>query len=366
MKKILLISLAATALFGLTIGLAACAAMGDSPTKEQIEMYKHSENYDGAVFHNALPVNMHVDMSFLTMTKRFFFDASRRPEQPLPMQTIISADFSKEPQPLQVVWLGHSTTILDIDGVRLLIDPVFENASPVPMTIKRYQDSPISRDDLPRLDAVVISHDHYDHLEMATIKKLIPTTPAFIVPLGVGAHLKKWGCPADKIIELDWWQKHRVGDVEVIATPSRHFSGRGINDRFKTLWASFAFKGPDHSAFYSADGSYDGRFKDIAERLGTFDLTMIEAGAYDKAWPDAHMFPEQSVQAHQDLGGKYMLPVHWAAYDLAFHQWDEPIIRTAKIAEDKDVTLLTPLMGEPCVPGKTHHMEWWKLDKEAQ
>lgn len=361
MKKILLITLSTILLLSAAIGLVSCAAMGSSPMKEQADMYRSSANYQDDSFINATPVSMDMDTdeNMFSFTMRFFMDTSRKPKRILPTSPITAADFSETPEDLQVVWLGHSSTIVDIDGIRVMVDPVFGNASPVPFTVNRFQDSPISRDDLPKLDAVLISHDHYDHLEMKTIKELIDRVPLFIVPLGVGAHLEKWGCPANQIVELDWWQEYTINGVTITATPSRHFSGRGLNDRFKTLWASFAIKGPEHSVFYSGDGGYDLRFEEIGKRLGPFDLTMIETGAWDKAWPDVHLFPQQAVNAHMKLGGKYMLPVHWAAYDLAFHNWDEPIRNVSQYASDNGVTLLTPRMGEISIPGKTQHDTWW-------
>ncbi|MGL1861409.1 MAG: MBL fold metallo-hydrolase [Pseudodesulfovibrio sp.] len=360
MKKVIWGITTALLLLTLAVGLIACAAMGDSPGKEQADMYNTSTNYQDKTFINATPVNMEMEEGMFSMAAKFFLTNGRKPQNKLPMKSLSAADFPDTPGELQVTWLGHSTTILEIEGVRLLIDPVFDNASPVPFTVNRFQDSPIARKDLPRIDAVVISHDHYDHLEMKTIKELIPRVPLFIVPLGVGAHLKKWGCPPAQIIELDWWQGHWINNVEVIATPSRHFSGRGIRDRFKTLWASYVFKGKKRNAFYSGDGGYDPRFEEIGKRFGPFDLTMIEVGAWDKSWPDVHLTPKQAITAHQKLGGKYMLPIHWAAYDLAFHNWDEPIRLATQYAEENSVDLLTPQMGELCAPGKTTHSPWWE------
>lgn len=362
MKRICLGILTATTLLGVVAGLAAYAATGQYPTKEQRKMYRNSENYHDDAFVNATPVNLKMDSGMLSTAVRFFM-ADNKPKQPLPVEPLSANDFSQIPEDLQVVWLGHSSTILDIDGIRLLVDPVFDNASPVPFTIRRFQEAPIKRDDLPSINAVVISHDHYDHLEMKTVKALIPKVPMFIVPLGVGAHLQKWGCPTDKIIELDWWDSHAVNDVQIIATPTRHFSGRTMRNRNKTQWASFVFKGPRNRAFYSGDGGYDDRFKKIGNRFGPFDLTIMESGAWDKEWPDVHMFPKESVKAHRELGGKHMLPVHWGAYDLAFHKWDTPIRQVVKHAATEGVTLLTPRMGEKCIPGKSLSETWWEALK---
>ncbi len=360
MKKTLWGILASVPILAAATLLAACAGMGSAPDRERQDMYRQSTQFENAEFVNKTPVNMELREGMFSTAVKFFLSNGRKPATQLPTIPISSADFGAQPNPLQVTWLGHSSTILEIDGVRLLIDPVFDNASPVPCTVNRFQPSPIRREELPELDAVVISHDHYDHLEMKTIKSLIPRGVRFIVPLGVGAHLEKWGCPPAQIAELDWWQSYWVDNVEVVATPSRHFSGRGLRDRFKTLWASFVFKGPNHSAFYSGDGGYDDRFEEIGKELGPFDLSLMECGAYDKGWPDVHMFPEEAVLAHMKLGAKYMLPVHWGTYDLAFHQWDAPIRQVAQIATANKVRLLTPIMGEACIPGETVSHAWWE------
>jgi L-ascorbate metabolism protein UlaG (beta-lactamase superfamily) len=365
MKKVLIVTTILLLLLLAAIALVSCASMGASPKKDRTDMYQASANYKDGTFRNVIPVNMKMEDGMISMAMKFFLSNGRKPKSPLPTSPLSASDFSDTPQELQIAWLGHSSTILDIDGIRLLIDPVFDSASPIPFIVNRFQPSPIKREDLPRLDAIIISHDHYDHLEMKTIKHLISRVPLFIVPLGVGAHLEKWGCQPEQIVELDWWQSYIVNSVEITATPSRHFSGRGFNDRFKTLWASFVFKGPKHNVFYSGDGGFDDRFKEIGTRFGPFDLTMIEIGAWNTAWPDVHMFPEQSIKAHMQLHGKYMLPVHWAAYDLSFHNWDDPILLASKFAEENNVELLIPKMGEICIPGKTRHSLWWGTKKSG-
>ena len=346
-------------LAGIAIGFPAISKMGRSPSMEDSILYKASANYQNGTFINDLPVNMTVEGFTFSKAINFFFDLSRKPKEELPYFHLTASSFSTTPRNLQVAWLGHSSMVLDIDGVRLLIDPVFGNASPVPFTVNRFQPSPIRREELPEVDAVIISHDHYDHLEMSTVKHLAGRGDKFIVPLGVGSHLRKWGCSPDQIIELDWWQSMIIKNVEIIATPSRHFSGRGLGDRFQTQWASFVFKGDQHRAYYSGDGGFDGRFREIGEQYGPFDLTMIESGAWDQSWKDVHLLPHQSIQAHIDLKGKYMLPVHWAAYDLAFHNWDDPIRMVSELADKNGVELLTPQMGEFCIPGTSEHSAWW-------
>ncbi|WP_432735332.1 MBL fold metallo-hydrolase [Maridesulfovibrio sp. FT414] len=363
MKKVALIILGMSCLAVFIIAMEAYPQMGRSLFAKESIMYRTSANYDNGTFTNKLPVNMTMDGFTFSKAMNFFFDLSRKPKEKLPYFHLTRQSFSENPGNLQVVWLGHSSMILDIDGVRLLIDPVFGNASPVPFTVNRFQPSPIARKDLPDVDAVVISHDHYDHLEMDTVKYLATRVRHFVVPLGLGSYLRKWGCTPEQIVELDWWQSMNIRDVEIVATPSRHFSGRGLGDRFKTQWASFVFNGNRHRAYYSGDGGYDGRFSEIGEKFGPFDLTMIESGAWDKSWEDVHLLPAQSVEAHIQLKGRYMLPVHWAAYDLAFHSWDEPIRMVSGLAEEKGVRLLTPQMGEVCIPGSTTHYAWWEAEE---
>ncbi|WP_415718543.1 MBL fold metallo-hydrolase [Maridesulfovibrio sp.] len=323
-------------------------------------MYEKTANFQNGIFTNKHPANMTVEDLSFGKTMKFFFDLSRKPKGPLPACKIGKDSFPATPAELQVVWLGHSSMVLDIDGVRLLIDPVFGNASPLPFTVNRFQPPPIKREELPELNAVVISHDHYDHLEISTIKYLAPRVKLFIVPLGVGSHLRKWGCKQKQIVELNWDESIIIRDVEIIAAPAQHFSGRGLRDRNETLWASYIFRGERHRAYYSGDGGYDGRFKVIGEEYGPFDINMIECGAYDKSWKNVHMLPEESVRAHLELRGKHLLPVHWGTFDLAFHKWNEPIRRIYDLAAEQRINLLTPQMGEICIPGTSSHTTWWE------
>ncbi|WP_320009333.1 MBL fold metallo-hydrolase [Maridesulfovibrio sp.] len=323
-------------------------------------MYEKTANFQNGIFTNEHPVNMTAEGLTFIKTLNFFFDLSRKPKKKFPARQLSKDSFPATPAELQVVWLGHSSMVLDIDGVRLLIDPVFGNASPLPCTVNRFQASPIKREELPELDAVIISHDHYDHLEMSTIGYLAPRVKLFVVPLGVGTYLRKWGCSPEQIVELNWEDSIIIQDVEIIAAPSQHFSGRGLGDRNKTLWASYIFIGERHRAYYTGDGGYTDRFKKIGQEYGPFDLTMIECGAYDKLWQHVHLLPGESIQAHLDLRGEYMLPVHWGTYDLAFHKWDDPIRGISALAAEQGINLLTPQMGEVCIPGTSSHTTWWE------
>ncbi|WP_240919935.1 MBL fold metallo-hydrolase [Paraglaciecola sp. 20A4] len=249
---------------------------------------------------------------------------------------------------VHVVKLGHSSLLIKMHGDYWLIDPVFSvRASPFSFIgPKRFQSTPISIDDLPPIDKVLISHNHYDHLDQAAIKALNNKTCEFLVPLGVEGDLQKWGISADKIKQFDWWQELQTEHALVAFTPSQHFSGRGIGDGNKTLWGSWVVKTPVRSFYFSGDSGYFAGFKNIGDKYGPFDLTFIETGAYDKDWADIHMTPEESVQAHIDLAGKTMVPIHNGTFDLAFHPWYEPLIRVSKAAQQYDVSLSTPIFGQ--------------------
>lgn len=199
--------------------------------------------------------------------------------------------------------------------------------------------------DLPKLDAVIISHDHYDHLDHPTIVELAKTGVQFVVPLGVGAHLAYWGVPEAQIIDLDWWQETSLGDVRLVATPARHFSGRGLTDRNATLWASWSMIGPAHRVFYSGDTALHEEFAVIGEKLGPFDFTLMESGAYNPSWADVHLGPEQSVRAHRLVQGKTMIAAHWGLFDLSFHSWVAPIERVLAAAKKENVHVVTPQIG---------------------
>jgi L-ascorbate metabolism protein UlaG (beta-lactamase superfamily) len=267
------------------------------------------------------------------------------------------------PSGLRVTWFGHSSLLLEIDGHRFLMDPMWsERVGPVGWAgPKRWYPPPIALADLPAVDAVIISHDHYDHLDYGTVKALTATGVRFIVPLGVGAHLARWGVAEDKITELDWWQGLSLGDLRVTATPARHASGRTlIFDNDATLWAGYALVGPKHRVYFSGDTGLFPGLKEIGARLGPFDLTMIEVGQYDAAWPDWHSGPEQAVRAHQMVGGRVMLPIHWGLFALASHGWTEPIERTLVAAQKSGVVVMTPKPGEsvdPTAPPAVNR--WW-------
>lgn len=290
-------------------------------------------------------------------------DETRTPSQPIPVNVRHREDFALPPEGgLRLTWMGHSSFLIELDGARVLTDPVWsERASPFGFAgPKRFFSPPMALDELPKLDAVVLSHDHYDHLDMPTVQELSGRGVRFYVPLGVGAHLERWGVPVERITELDWWQRAKVGPLELVATPARHFSGRGLTDRNATLWASWSFLGPTHRVYFSGDTGYSTEFRQIGERLGPFDVTLVEMGAYNSLWADVHLGPEQAVQVHLDVRGKLLVPIHWGTFNLALHAWTEPVERMIVEAARRNVPVAVPKPGDSVVPAQEQLLvRWW-------
>lgn len=265
---------------------------------------------------------------------------------------------------LRVTWMGHSGLLIEIDGTRILTDPVWSSrASFVNFAgPKRFFSAPVDIDKLPELDAIIISHDHYDHLDKPTIKKLANTNIPFYTTLGVSAILQKWGINKSRITEMDWMDSVSINkDCTITALPTRHFSGRGVRNRNQTLWASFVIKTSGHNIYYGADSGWHPGFAEIGEAFGPFDLTMLEIGAYGDSWPDIHMGPIHAINAHLALKGKVMMPIHWGTFNLALHDWREPVERLEKYAREKDITYILPAPGKPHqIDGRYHNSKWWE------
>ncbi len=319
--------------------------MGARASGKRLDKMKASPQWDedASRFDNRLE---RIDGSWPEMVGKFFFGGSdyRELDGPLKTASPTAADFTELPESgLRVTWMGHSSFLIELDGTRTLIDPIWsERASPFTWAgPKRFYEPPLPFDALPPIDAVVISHDHYDHLDRPTVAALATMDLVWLVPLGVGAHLEHWGVDSKRIVELDWWDSHQVGDVTITATPSRHFSGRAITflDQYATLWAGWAWNGPTRSLFYSGDTALHPEFQEIGERLGPFDITLMESGAYNQLWADVHLGPEQAVIAHRLVRGNVLMPVHWGLFDLALHGWTDPAERIVEAAEKLDVSL---------------------------
>ena len=328
-------------------------------------------SYRGKKFQNLYSPEMEKPVSPWKIMKKFFTKTDKtKPRNALPVKKLKKEDLKiSENDRLKVTWVGHSTTIVEIDGILLMTDPVFEKrASPVSFIgPKRFQNElPIEIEDLPVVDVVLISHNHYDHLDRDTIQKLHTKVHKFLVPLGVDKYLKEWGVPKDKIEVLNWWDETTYKNIKFASTPSLHFSGRGLLDKNETLWTSWVVHGPDHRLFFSGDSGYSPTFKKIGEKYGPFHMTLIENGAYnEKLWGKIHMAPEQSVQAHIDLRGEVFHPIHWGTFDLALHAWQEPIERAIIAAEKNNVKIAVPQPGKITEYGKElPYAHWWKKESK--
>jgi L-ascorbate metabolism protein UlaG (beta-lactamase superfamily) len=316
-------------------------------------------------FHNQARLPQDGVMKKLRIGLKYLFlrkPPDTRPSTPLQVQPMTRQQVLDAPD--HSLWrLGHSTLLLKLRGRFFITDPVFaERASPVQWAgPQRFHAPPLGLDELPPLAAVILSHDHFDHLDEQAIRRLAPRTGVFLAPLGVGDLLIEWGVAADKVRQLDWWQDTEVEGVRFVATPAQHFSGRGLFDSNRTLWASWVVIDEQLRLFFSGDTGYFEGFKQIGERFGPFDLTLIETGAYNVAWPSVHMQPEQSLQAHLDLQGRWMLPIHNGTFDLSTHAWQEPFERILALTEQAQVRLCTPQMGERVSLDSPHAgQNWWQ------
>lgn len=343
--------------------LNAAGAIGSRPAGARLNAVQASPNWRDGRFRNRLT---RVDGPLIESAGRWLFGGGSdyaSPNAPVTIAKRTAADFSTPPvSGLRVTWLGHSTTLIEIDGARVLTDPMWsERASPVTWAgPSRFHEPPLALADLPAIDAVVISHDHYDHLDMPTVRALSARGVRFFVPLGIGARLASWDVPAAQITELDWWQSAQVGALTITAAPSRHFSGRWVHDADNTLWAGWSIASAQHRVYYSGDTALLDEFEAVGARLGPFDVAMIEIGEYDALWSDVHLGPEQAVRASRLVGARVMLPVHWSTFDLALHGWTEPIERTLVAAAREGVRVATPMPGESVEPtGELPSRRWW-------
>ncbi|MCL1925628.1 MAG: MBL fold metallo-hydrolase [Syntrophorhabdaceae bacterium] len=292
---------------------------------------------------------------------RFLRSSSNAPKASLPAIKLNKDAFTGKPERLAVYWLGHSSLIIELEGKRFLVDPVFGNAAPIPFAVPRYGPSPLKRKELPVPDYILITHDHYDHLEYATIRHFRNEETLFIVPLGVGAHLVRWGVAPEKIRELGLGDEFVSDGVSIVAERAVHFSGRTFSTRNGSLWASYVLKGEQRRVFISGDTGYGEHFRAIGTKHGPFDLAFFEIDAWNPGWPKTHLFPDQVIRACRDVQAKWLVPVHWGVFDLALHPWDESIRMVAALADEDDgINLLTPLMGQKLVPGVTEVSRWWE------
>ena len=319
----------------------------------------------GKKYQNPVPTDMGGFEIMIPLLKEYINNkAENTPKVTIgPFATDPSAYNAPPESGLRVTWIGHSSILIEIDGKRILTDPVWSERVSFSSFFgpTRFFPPPLKLDELPPLDAVIISHDHYDHLDKETIKFFRNKTIPFFCSLGVGQHLTKWGIDKSVITEMDWGDNVQLGaDCMITATPARHFSGRGIVGRNETLWSSFVIKGTKHNIFFGADSGWFPGFKDIGDAFGPFDLTMLEIGAYGKYWPDIHMGPDHASNAHLALKGRLMMPIHWGTFNLAPHAWYEPIERLINYAKDKQINLFVPRPGETADVKNPYNSFWWK------
>jgi L-ascorbate metabolism protein UlaG (beta-lactamase superfamily) len=341
--------------------VASCAPLGARATGARLARMQKSPEWQGSHFENPQPI---VNDTWAAIKHQVAGGPNMEPASPPSTVAVEPGRFATPPASgVRVTWLGHSSIVLEVDGHRFLTDPVWsERVGPVGFAgPKRFFPPLLAIRDLPPVDAVLISHDHYDHLDYATVVPLRDRVPMFVCPLGVGAHLERWGVPPAKIVELDWWDSRAFGDLTLWAVPARHASGRElfIDDGAK-LWAGYAFVGARHRVYYSGDTGLFPGLRTIGERLGPFDLTMIEIGQYDQAWPDWHLGPEQAVEAHRRVRGAVMLPVHWGLFALASHGWTEPIERALVAGREAGAVIISPRPGQSVEPTVERPQEpWW-------
>ncbi|MFG2846886.1 MBL fold metallo-hydrolase [Kitasatospora sp. NPDC101155] len=361
------------ALTALAAGLGATAwslrdlpaAFGRRPDGEREERVRNSPQYRDGVFHNAPSALARTagapGVDPATVRRMMFERTGRVPAHPVP--TVRPAATGPAAEGVEITWYGHASALVEIEGSRVLLDPIWsDRCSPsAHVGPKRLHPVPVELEELPPVDAVLISHDHYDHLDMATVKRLVRSQSApFAVPLGIGGHLRRWGVPEHRIIELDWDETCTLGELVVTLTSAHHFSGRGLT-RNTTLWGSWVIAGPTRKVFYTGDSGYFEGYGRIGEQHGPFDAALVQIGAYDAAWADIHMTPEDAVLAHRDLDAGLLVPVHWCTFNLGLHPWAEPIERLLKEAKAQAVPLAVPRPGERVDVDNPPELDgWWE------
>ncbi len=341
---------------------------GDPPIGKKRKDFLQSKQYNGTTFQNryGVKVNMNFFKAMKLMPQWLNGKGDKFPTHPIPVIKRNTSEFMNTPDTLlRLTWFGHSAFLIDIDGKRLMLDPMLGiSPSPVSFFSRRFFDTlPLEVKDIPPLDAIIFSHDHFDHLDYKTVLQLKDRVGHFYVPLGVGSHLKKWGVEENKITELDWWDEVEFNGLHFVCTPSQHFSGRSLTDRNKTLWCSWVIKGKSKQLYFSGDSGYSEWFKEIGNKFGPFDICLMECGQYNVLWKEIHMMPEETVHAQIDLQGKLLLPIHWGAFSLSLHKWSEPVERLLMYAKMNNISVTTPMIGESINLGEKYPNEKWWVGK---
>lgn len=373
MTGLILLGIVALLLIAIVVFVNFHPAFGANPTAEQREGYaQRIEHFEKGKFAN--PNGASPDMNFQKMMRvmsdYFKGNADRQPSQPLAVDLLDSVTIADHHTTTpRLTWFGHSTFLVEIGDKKLLIDPMFgEVPAPHPrLGAGRFQERlPIEIQQLPPIDAVLLSHDHYDHLDYGSIVQLRDKVEQFYVPLGVGNHLIRWGVDPARIHEMSWWEATQHEDLKFVCTPAQHFAGRGPLNRNTTLWASWVIDSPQGRIFFSGDSGYGPHFKAIGEQYGPFDIALMECGQYNENWTEIHMMPEETAQACVDVGGKVLLPIHWGAFRLAMHAWTDPIERVTAHAQTLGVPVTTPRVGQPIdlQQAPLPNMRWWEAIDE--
>ena len=337
---------------------------GGKVRKRDLNQFSISKQWKGDRFENQIETTMNINLGDLPhlLKKNFIDKIGRQPEQPLPVLPFDKDAFLNAAHDC-FIWYGHSAGLFKISGKVILIDPMFgPNASPIaPFKTKRFSENTLELiEKFPQIDLVLMTHDHYDHLDMESIKRLKDKVDQWFVALGVSRHLEYWGISNDRIKEFDWWDSETFHNIEITFTPSRHFSGRGAFDRAKSLWGGWVLKSATQSYYWSGDGGYGPHFKNIGEKLGPFDWGFMECGQYNENWHAIHMYPEESIQAAIDAMVKVSVPVHWAGFALAIHSWKDPIKRFYNAAKESGHQICTPKIGEQVgLSAEINQVNWW-------
>ncbi len=346
-------------------------SFGGDVSKQRQALYSSSKQFKDGVFHNKIGKLSHSNFKErLRIAYKFFFEKVKngRPKHDLPVKKLDAVQVANYKGATRFFWYGHSAFLLQMEGKNILLDPMFGKvAAPHEwLGSPRFNSQlPLDIDKLPQIDAIIFSHDHYDHLDYKSVIQLKDKTEHFFVPLGVGVHLEAWGIPKSKITELDWWQKSVYKGLEFVCTPAQHFSGRKIGNTMSTLWSSWVVMSESERLFFSGDGGYAEHFKEIGKLYGPFDMALMECGQYNKMWAKVHMMPEETAQAGIDIKAKQLMPIHWAGFKLALHAWTDPIQRVKAKAKELNLNLVTPSIGEEVLIGDSTkiYTDWWDVEK---
>ncbi|MBK3516337.1 MBL fold metallo-hydrolase [Carboxylicivirga marina] len=366
---IIIVSILCTIILPVVAFMALSPQFGGTATKTIQNTYSQSPQYRNGKFANIGDVKMEMSGSkfWALIKEQFNTHPNATPKKTPQIVQMDSSNMAEYNGDMRLFWFGHSSFLIQTNGKNILIDPMLgQSASPVPFVgVKRFNKQlPIDIEKLPKIDLIIISHDHYDHLDYGSITRLKDKTEAFYTPLGVGSHLVSWGVDKHRISELDWWQEIKLDKLTLACTPAQHFSGRGkwFNDQASTLWCSWVIKTPEKNIFFSGDSGYGQHFKTIGEKYGPFDLALMECGQYNELWKEIHMMPEETIQAGKDVQASVVMPIHWGGFKLAMHDWLEPITRASIAANKLEVKIISPQIGEGIIlNGETPvTVKWWE------